>query len=243
MPALRRKYARRALRRKRSTYRKRKSAFLPRRVPRNGSMFIIRKVKPLASAGTGVAGSYTINPNNSVVLGTPQLEPAGTSMYSVPFSVVFRLDELQSYTELTNLFDQFKIVFGRVKIQFTQTSGTNNTIPIPYVDYIADHDDGSVPTIGQMREKMGVRTKYSNTVTSHVTLACKPKVAMKAQATAAGLVLANIVPGQTWINSTYPETEHYAIKGVIRNVNIPATGGVAPITWDVEMGVALKDVQ
>lgn len=214
------------------------------RVPRNGGTFIVRKVKALASSSNGAGvGQYAITTNNSVILGTPVAAAGGVNMYDVPFSVVARLDELANFTELTNLFDQFKITFMKVKVQAAYTTGTGSVTPIPYIDYISDHDDGVPPVPLSFRDRMGVKTRYISSSRPAVTMICKPKVVVRGQLTAAGALNTNLVPRSTWINAAYPETEHYAIKGVIRNLIIPAAANNSLLTWDVSLGVALKDVQ
>lgn len=215
----------------------------PRRQPSKGSLFVVRKVKELTSTTNGVLGGYAITTNNSIVLGTPVAAPGGTSLYDIPFSIIGRLDELDSYTELTNLFDQFKIAFIRVKVSAAGSTSTNGSFPVPYIDYITDHDDAAVPSVTLMRQKMGVKSRYFNASRPFVVMGCKPRTAVKGVLTAASGQTTNIIPGPTWVNSVYPETEHYAIKGLLRNMYLPAAANNSVLTWDISLGVALKEVQ
>lgn len=238
----RRRPASRPKRMARPAWMRKRVARVPR-VPRNGGTFIIRKVKELVSTSNGIAGGYAITTNNSVVLGTPTAAPGGVNMFDVPFSIVGRLDELANFTELTSLFDQFKISFIKVKVQAAYTTGTGAVTPIPYFDFITDHDDGVPPTVTAFRDRMGVKTRYISSMRPAITMSCKPKVIARGQLTAAGAQNTALVPRPTWVNSAYPETEHYAIKGVIRNLYLPASANTSVLSWDVSLGVALKDVQ
>lgn len=204
---------------------------------------MVRMVKQLASYSTATAGVIGLTANNTVQLGTPVASPAGNAMYDIPFSVIGRIDEVAAYTELTNLFDQFKITFIKCKVTSSFNAGTSLTIPTPYIDYQSDHDDGVPVAPSVFRERMGVKTRYFSASRPSISMSCKPKVRLAGGLTAAGSVAANLVPGVTWVNTAWPETEHYSIKGILRNVYLPASANTSVLTWDVSLGVALKDVQ
>jgi len=224
---------------RRGRYYKRRAA---RRNP-NGGMFVVRKVKQLYTSNSlGVLGGYAVSSaNNSIAVGTPQAVPNMTNVYDVPFTVTFRLDELENSTDFTGLFDQYKIVSCKVKIQSTFFASTQTSTPVPFVDYIQDHDDNSMPSLSLMRQKMGVTTKYFGS-RSNITLGVRPKAA---QLVYNGLTSGYALPGRTgtWINASNPDVPHYSLKGILRNVYLPATVNSSPLTWDISYGVALKDVQ
>lgn len=215
---------------------------IARRGPNNGGMFVVRKVKQLYTSNSlGTLGGYTVSSaNNSVALGTPQAVPNMTSVYDVPFTVTFRLDELEQYTDFTGLFDQYKIVSCKVKVQSTFFASTQTSTPVPFIDYIQDHDDNTMPSLSLMRQKMGVTTKYFGS-RSNVTMGVRPKLATQVYD---GLTTAYAVPGKNpWLNASHPSVPHYGIKGILRNVFLPATVNTSPLTWDISYGVALKDIQ
>lgn len=240
---MRRRYApkRKARAVRRPRYYRRRA--LKRTAPKTGGMFVVRKVKELMTLNTlGTLGGYSVSSaNNSITLGTPQVAPGGTSVYDCPFTIQFRLDELENYTELTALFDQYKIVSCKIKVQSTFFSSTQTSTPVPFIDYIQDHDDSTMPSISLMRQKMGVKTKYFGS-RSNVSLGVRPKAA---QLLYNGLTSGYAIPNRngTWINASNPDVPHYSIKGIIRNVYLPAVANSSPLTWDISYGVALKDVQ
>lgn len=229
---------------KRTTTRKPTRRLRVKRGPSQGKMFVVRKVQELlSSVPSSVApGNYALNvTNNSITLGTPVAVPGGLNMYDIPFTVRFRLDELTSYTELTSLFDRYKITGCLVKCHLLNFPA-DSRIVAPYIDYIQDYDDANTITVSQMREKMGVKTKAFTTAKPIVTMGVRPRVAQEIYSS--GVSTAYAVPrGSTWINAQYPSVEHYAIKGILRNAYLPATAGALPISWDISYGVALKDAQ
>jgi len=239
--AYNRRYRKRPARRPRRMARFRRARVA--RGPSKGFLHVVRRVKELVSSSQGTAGGYAITANNSVFLGSAVPSPAGTNIFDIPFSIVARLDELQAYTDFTSLFDQYKIKYMKVKVTPAFNTGTQAAIPIPYIEYVTDHDDAQVPSINAMREKMGVKTKYIGSSRPFVQLTVRPKVALKSVLTNASGTFGNVIAGSMWVNATFPETEHYAIKGVLRNMYIPASAAQSLISWDISIGVDLKDVQ
>lgn len=229
--------------RRRKAPKVRRARYARRRVAPKGGTFVVRKVKQLYTSNSlGTLGGYTVSSaNNSLALGTPQAVPNMTNVYDVPFTIQFRLDELEQYTEFTSLFDSYKIVSCKVKVQSTFFSSTQTATPVPFIDYIQDHDDNTMPSLSLMRQKMGVKTKYFGS-RSNITMGVRPKCATQVYD---GLTTAYAVPGPagTWLNASHPSVPHYAIKGIVRNVFLPATVNTSPLTWDISYGVALKDIQ
>lgn len=225
--------------RKRRIYRRR-AGYSTRR-PKHGGMYLKRRVGLIRVYGSGVAGGLTVPAQNTFAVGTPVAVAGLTNIYDVPFSFQARLDELEAYTEITALFDQYKITSLKAKVQSTLTTGTQNATVVPYIEYVTDHDDSIPPTITQMRQKMGSKVKFFNSAHPYVTMFCRPRAQVQLND---GLVSA-FSPAQraTWINSSNPTQAHFGIKGIIRNVAISATAGTSPFIIDVELGVALKDIQ
>jgi len=237
----RRRYApkKKAPMRRRARYYKRAAA----RGGRNGGMFVVRKVQSLVTTNTlGTVGGYNPNvSNNSITLGTPAASPLGGNLYDVPFSIQCRLDELVNNSEFANLFDRYKITSCKVKIQAAFFSSTQTSTPVPWIEYVTDHDDATPPSISDMRQKMGTKTKYFGPK-STITMGVKPVPAQLIYNS--GAFNAYGVPKRApFINMTNTGVPHYGIKGVIHSLFLPATVGASPLTWDLSYGVALRDVQ
>lgn len=215
---------------------------------KHGGMFVVRKYKQIITQNlSGYAGAYEVGPpgivQNCLYLGTITASPLGafTNLYDVPFAMQFRLDDVVGLTDFTNLFDKYKITSAMVKIQTTLNVAQQNEVPIPFIDYVVDRDDVVPPTGTEMREKMGVKTKYFNASKPVITLGVKPTPVVEASASPFN---GGIVPkGAPYINMANNDVPHFGIKGIIRNLYIPPTQGSAGFTWDVSLGLALKDVQ
>lgn len=209
---------------------------------RAGGMFVVRKAKEIVSSGSGILGSYTVTgAQNAVALGTPVSQPGGNGLYDIPFAITARLDDVVNYTELTALFDQYKITSMKVSVQGWNASGAPGT-PLPFVQYIQDHDSNVLPTVTGFRERMGVKTKYLTASRPAVTMGVRPKCAPEVYAAGGGIGY-QVPTRQLWLNTLNTNIEHYGITGILRNVYIPAQAGVSILTWDVSYGIALKDIQ
>lgn len=219
---------------------KKRRAFRKKIGLKHGLIRVNRKVQELSTRGTGILGGLTTTSNNGLFLGTPVAAPGGSGLYDVPFSVLGRLDELSAYTEFTNLFDQYRIDSVKVQVQTWNASNAPAT-PLPYVQYLTDKDDAALPSISLMREKMGVKTKYFSANRPAITMGFRPRVASEVFSN--GVSTGYGVGRPMFVNSTYPSVEHYGLKGVIRNLYIPAQAGVSQLTWDITYYLTLKDVQ
>lgn len=222
----------------------RKNRFRKRRAASagTGGIVIRRKVNQISIRGSGIAGSYTVNANNSITLGSGTAVSGLTNVYDVPFTIIARLDELDGVSDLTSMFDRYKIKNVNCKLQACFTANTTTVTPLPYVDWCRDHDDAALPSLSNMRQKMGVKTRYISANKPAVSMSFSPRVATAIFATGISTAYA---PGRRpmFIDAAYTNVEHYAIKGVLRNVYLPATAGISPFQLDITYTVALKDVQ
>lgn len=210
---------------------------------KTGFMRVTRMAKEIVSTGSGLIGSYTITgTQNCIALGTPVSIPGTNGLYNVPFAITARLDDVLNVSELTALFDQYKINGLTVKVQGWNASGAPGT-PLPYFQFAVDHDSNNVPTsLSLFRERMGIKTRYLSANRPAVTMSFKPRVAPEVYSTAGGIGYA--VPTRSmWINTLNTNVEHYCATGYIRNLYIPAQAGVSDLTWDVKFSLSFKDVQ
>lgn len=175
-----------------------------------------------------------------IQLGTPTLVPGAlSSIYDVPFSMTFQLDQLAGYTEFTTLFDQYKI--NAVKVFLRSYANTDGALsfPMPWIECWNDHDSNVPPTVALSREVMGVKHKYFNATKNVATMYIKPKPKINVS------LQPGILPTRTqWIDCSYPTIQHFSIKGIIHNYNLPAVAaGNNRLEFDVVMNASFKDVQ
>lgn len=220
-----------------------------RGLPSRGYLKLSRKLPLISMYGsTAVPGGLTLNDptGTCMTLGTPAIITGTTNCYDIPFSLKFRLDQVAGSTDLTNIADKYKINSVKVQIHannanmsFAGNVGAAQT----WVEYIQDHDDAGVPTANAMREKMGVRTKYFSAAKYIVAMGVKPRVADVVFQN--GITNAYAVNRSSqWLNMSYPGVEHYAIKGILRNVPLIGTAnGNVLFDVDVTQYLTIADIQ
>lgn len=246
------KYFRRVIRRKLGKNKAGKKVYQRRMVrygkTKSGLISIIRKTSAIVTNSTpGTVGSVNkTDPTGTCLnLGTPVYVPGTVNCYDIPFSMVFRLDQLMNSSDITSLADQYKIVSAIVKLHANfNLAGTGpQTGAIPFLEYIQDHDDGTTPTLALLREKMGTKTKYFSASKPFIQMGVRPRIADTVYNNGT-TPTAYAIPKPQWLNTTSPGVEHYGLKGVLHNVLLPGGADVAScFNWDVSLKVLAKDFQ
>lgn len=209
-----------------------------------GSFTLTRKLPEIYVRNTAVAGAVQSNDPTTtcLALGAPIADAVGGT-YSVPFSMKFRLDQIINYTDVTNIADQYKINNVKVSLMYQSTqSGVNALSIMPNIQYVIDNDDATPPaTINDMREKMGVKLRTFG-FNKPVNMSCRPLV--QDTVGGAGGVVQNSIPRAGFINTSFPNTEHFGIKGILSNVSLPTLAtGLTSFKLDVTVSVSAKDIQ
>jgi len=218
-----------------------------RRAGNQGSVYVIRKTAAINLANApGVAGLWNVNDptGTCLAIGAPTFIPGTANVYDTPFSMKFQLNQLMNSTDITNLADRYRIVKAVVRLHcnYNQT-GNVNVGGTPWIEYFTDHDDSQVPAIAAVRERMGVKTKYFTSSKPAIKMLCRPRFADTIYR--AGVASAyGIGNRREYINSAYPDVEHYGIKGILHNVQLAGAGaGGSLIDVDVTLHVVAKDLQ
>lgn len=215
-----------------------------------GKIMIMRKLPEISVSNSGVLGGVnlttaTVLPVSCLAIGTPtqSVGAVGTSSYDIPFSMKFTLNQLINHTDITNLTDKYRIAGVYVRVYYNKTgSSTLSTGSYPCLQYITDHDDAIVPTISQLREKMGVKFKTFNNSSSYIGIKVRPVPSREVYNT--GITTGYEVPKYApYLDCATDSIEHYGIKGVISNFSLPTTQGIELLKWDVAVRVVAKDIQ
>lgn len=209
----------------------------------SGYININRRLDLISVAASAVAGAPVVTPAAQTCLqlgvATPTVGALGTT-YDVPFSLTFRLDQLRTYGELTQVFDQYKINAVKIAIRSFANNDSALGFPMPYIEYWSDADSNIPPTVDQSREVMGVKTKYFNSVGNVCYMYVKPKIA--AEVTSSGGTASALV-SRGWCDCADPGVLHYSIKGIIHNYSLPSvTAGNNNLLWDITQNVSFKEV-
>lgn len=190
----------------------------------NGSRTILGFKRP------GVSGTLTICD--------------GDGLNNNVFAWTFRLDQVTSYTELTNLFDNYKINAVVIKFWWHQQASTvdQNLIATPIMHWAVDNNDATAPpnlaTLKQYSSYHCHQFKDAGMYT--IKLYPKPQVASyrTAVSTAYG-------PKKMWISSVYSDVPHYGLKVWIDGSQT-ASGGtgnqdIGGLTYEITYYVSVKN--
>ena len=247
----RRQYKKRpAFRRKRYAGR-RKMAM--RKKNRTGYAKIIRKVQPIfvQNSGVGAAtlyaqdtstGTVSAYTGNLIQLGTPGVGISGA--YDLPFSVKFRLSDVVNSTEMVTLADKYRIKGAYVRLipSFTEHL-VSSVYSRTFVEYYTDHDDASLPSLTQLRERMGMKCKtFVNG--RYVGIKVNPAVNTIISKDATLATTGSAPKWGMWIDAADNATDHFGIKGVFRGYNLVNPASLKEsIMFDIALVVELKDFQ
>ena len=225
----------------------------PRRGPRvlgSGGFTIRRKVPDIWLANSNTLGVPVQGGGggaSALVVGTPVVNPIFGGVYSLPFTFTFTLDNLVGYTDITNICDKYKITNVVIKAMYNATAVQGSNVSaqypsfMPAIKFITDHDDANAPTVSELNQKMGLKSK---------TLANGRMVKMRVSPRAAVALYQPTttpyaVPSKAlYVNSSYPLVPHYGIKGYLENFVLQSnTLATSCITFELEYTVHCKDLQ
>lgn len=168
---------------------------------------------------------------------------ANNNTAALSASGYYSLATLPSYTEFTDLFDQYRIVWVKWKIFWNHPTDMMNfagaqTTGVPILYTMKDTNDGSVPvSVAAMSQN---ETFQSYLMTRPITVSFRPKCA---QAVYSGAFTSYAEQGMPWVDSNSPSVQYYGIKWAVdpNGANLNATAGTITIVSDV--WVECRDVK
>lgn len=192
----------------------------------------------VSSAGAVLIGGT--NTNSMLTIGT--ITATTGWGYYVPWSLQFTPANLQNWTELSALFDQYRI--RNVKVTWTyqhNTSTASGTSGLPIQYWVEDHDDSAPVGMGALRERMGLRHKAFTSDAIECTMYVRPTTAGPLYDGATGSYASLSSP---WCDCGALNVSWTGLKGVLCGVQLPATADVVTsFKIDVEYDVEFKSVQ
>lgn len=249
--------SRRAMSRRAGTRRvgavKRRNVRRVRFAPKSKAGFfqIVRKLPEFwlqntATAGTPrlgwiSGGSEVAYTGTTMQLGT--LTPGMNGSVDIPFAMNFRLSDIINYTDITSIADNYKLksVYVRILPSFTQV-GLPSIYNYPSMQWDIDKDDGTVPTVDLLRQKMGVKTRtfkagqYIGIKISYPNI--QAVVADNTGTTSAMPI------GNRWLDAVDVNVPHLGLKGVFSNVDLPTSASAkVAFKFDVAYTLQAKNLQ
>lgn len=243
---------------KRRIVRKRKSGKprkrLARASPAKGQIYIKRNAQSVVIRNTAVAGTPIVNGyngaavvNNLVQLGTPEADGNYShSIYNVPFSCQFSLNQVIANTEFTAIADRYCIKHVAIKVKYnanTMDAGISTTLlgNQPSFKYITDFDDSTPLSVNNLQQKMGLRSKLLG-ANKYVTLALAPRTTTSVLGGAATSALVN--RSGLYVDMNQTDVPHYGVKGYIEGLNLQATSQLdSLVQFEFVYTLVLKDIQ
>lgn len=167
---------------------------------------------------------YVRNSGNTITAGTSvQTVPLGVALGNVGQGFVFTpaLQDIVNYSELTTLYDQYKIwkvvfTFRLIQnpnstAQVNNGSVTNSSNFYPNIWIVPDHDDSSTPTLPALREYARVKcfTLQPNRTIRYST---HPNVLGQLYDGAITTAYKVEKPGSVWVDCNQASVPHYGLK-------------------------------
>lgn len=186
------------------------------RVKRFGQEVIIRN--------TNVGGSWvpTMTTNDAFFMSSPTQSTALAGNYDYTLSTLFKLSSVNQPSDLTNLFDRYKISGVCLKIQYLQNVGSPQGVPnvgavysnLPTIVYAFDGDDANVNTADVIQQKGYAKTRVLN-ANRPLSVYIRPRVTKE-------IYNSTISTGYSsekacWLDANSSSIPHFGLKMSIRD--------------------------
>lgn len=208
-----------------------------------GFVKLVRKTPEVLITNTATSGIFNVtDPTGTLLNATGAGVATGfLGTFDIPFAMRFSLAQILGASDITNFCDRYKLTKSVIRIYFN--SNVNSLLSpssLPQLSYCVDSDDAGLPTTASLREKMGTKIKYFNTRNMiQITVYPKPTTEVYSN----GIVTAYSPGKSMWLNTTYPSVEHYGLKGILQNVNLPASANSIGFKYDVTHTILGRDFQ
>lgn len=165
---------------------------------------------PQGPLPTVIVGSTDHFPAPALITG--EVSPYGNTM-SWTSSLTFRLADTVNYTELTALYDQYKINWVDVEFEYAADTGSadHTGTTLPRLVLMSDFDDNAPET--RLQQLQTPSRIYSRSLKNKVTYRVKPRVrSVTATSSSTGSVGAVGVFANPWIDMLQAFIPHWGLK-------------------------------
>ncbi|QGF19385.1 capsid protein [Antarctic virus COCH21_111] len=226
-------------------FKRRRTVRRSRRRPMTSNQVMTMKRVLNATNASGFIVDGTVATKNTGCIAYV-LSTSGTPITYGTLTMVARLSDLPSYTEFTNLFDQYRINSVTIKMYSFSTASSTGAAVNPtlsqtsaLVHSIIDYDDTIAPTgsdsgINDFRQFPSYRCRQMvNGTGKPLTYRFKPHLAASVYGTGAFTSYKNEKFG--WIDSNSPGVDGYGFKAV---VELPSLGASYAYTFFTKVEVS-----
>lgn len=163
--------------------------------------------------------------------GTFNSDVTGVLSYASTFSI----NSLPNISEITNLFDMYKIT--KVTVKMYPINPNVSSANVYRILSAVDYNDAATPTSASIREYGNMRTHMLHNDRGFVQRTFKPAVLDTVYNTSISDGYATSKPAP-WISTAYPNVPHYALK--MYGEGFPVSTGL--FRADVTIHMAVKNV-
>lgn len=147
-----------------------------------------------------------------------------SSSASVPTTWTFTLNQLPGFTEVTNMYDQYRLVQVDIIYEPASRAGpttATGTSGAPHLLVRVNFDGGGSATYDQMRQYDNTRVYSAYQRWEHRFV---PKISMMAYngATSTGY---SVAQGSPWVNTSNPDVEYYGLQFAFPQVSAATVFG------------------
>lgn len=213
---------------------KRKGAPKKRNYKRGSNPYRINRVYPYKRLGktqiiqnTTVLGQVVTNDSSTITLGATSVDTVG---YQFGAAMQFRLENVQSSTDFTALYDQYRIKGVKISIvPLSDSATTQSSGFLPSLYWARDNDDGGVApaTEADLRQRQDCKTmRLTGPRSIYIS---NPKCTTDVEVQGAGVTLASKIENAGWIDCSDTNVMHNGLKMWFKNVDLrSAPSGVTP---------------
>lgn len=206
-----------------------------------------RQTTAFEITNTSTQGIVATSDSNQIGLQTPVFEGAltgGGAPYRFGAVSYFKLSNVLQSSDLTALYDRYKISGIKVKIiPLSNMANVNGQGVIPTMVYHVDYDDAVTPTNdSDVRVKAGAKEVRLD---KPKTIWIRPKIADAILGASAGTAY-SVPKAAPYINMSYPDVPHYGLKMYFRDVNLSSSTGSSINTcfrFETTYYISCKDPQ
>lgn len=138
----------------------------------------------------------------------------------VPNPLSFRLNQLPAYQEFTDLFDQYKISFVklRLRLNLSPDAQSATSAVYPRVLYVRDHDDLVVPASTQELRQYGKCKTKVLSPNRDLIITLRPSTLNVSSINASAGTTYVSPQYNKWVDCAHPDVNHLGIKYAFENI-------------------------